>query len=163
MVKGYSNQTLYINLSDNSIEARPVTEQMKEIFIGGRGFGLWRLWNAVKGRHQWDDPENEIVISSGPLGGTTYFPGSGKSICVSLSPTTGSVVDSNVGGYFGPLLKFAGWDAIEIQGKAEEDVIVFIDGEAAGSPSRRRPRRSIDSIWWPKSCWRCLPTRRGAA
>ena len=145
VVKGYSNQTLYINLSDNSIKARPVTEQMKEIFIGGRGFGLWRLWNAVSGETKWDDPENEIVISSGPLGGTTNFPGSGKSLCVSISPTTGSVVDSNVGGYFGPLLKFAGWDAIEIQGKAVKDVIVFIDGNQGRITIEEAPGASTDS------------------
>ncbi len=145
VVKGYSNQTLYINLSDNSIKARPVTEQMKEIFIGGRGFGLWRLWNAVSGETKWDDPENEIVISSGPLGGTTNFPGSGKSLCVSISPTTGSVVDSNVGGYFGPLLKFSGWDAIEIQGKAEKDVIVFIDGNQGRITIEEAPGVSTDS------------------
>jgi aldehyde:ferredoxin oxidoreductase len=112
VVKGYSGQTLYINLTDNTIEKRPVTEQMKEIFIGGRGFGLWLLWNGITADCKWDSPENEIIISSGPLGGTTTFPGSGKSLCVSISPLTGSVVDSNVGGYFGPLLKFAGWDAI---------------------------------------------------
>ena len=47
---------------------------MKEIFIGGRGFGLWLLWNAVHDDTQWDDPENEINIASGPLGGTTTFP-----------------------------------------------------------------------------------------
>src|SRR5450759_3379201 len=47
---------------------------------------------------------------------------------VSLSPQTNSVMDSNVGGFFGPFLKFSGFDAIEIQGKAEKDVIVFIDG-----------------------------------
>ena len=128
--KGYSGRTLYVNLSDNTIESRPVTEQMKEIFVGGRGFGLWRLWNGVTENTRWDDPENEIVISSGPLGGTTTFPGSGKSLVVSISPLTDSVMDSNVGGYFGPLLKFAGWDAIEIQGKAAEDVIVYIDGNA---------------------------------
>ena len=116
VVKGYSNQTLYINLSDNSIKARFVTEQMKEIFIGGRGFGLWRLWNAVSGETKWDDPENEIVISSGPLGGTTNFPGSGKSLCDSISPTTGSVVVSNVGGYFGPQLKFCGFDGLIVEG-----------------------------------------------
>jgi aldehyde:ferredoxin oxidoreductase len=50
VVKGYSGQTLYINLTDNTIEARPVTEQMKEIFIGGRGFGLWLLWNGIARR-----------------------------------------------------------------------------------------------------------------
>jgi aldehyde:ferredoxin oxidoreductase len=126
--RGYTNRTLYVNVSDNSIESRPVTQQMKDIFIGGRGFGLWRLWNAVTGDTQWNDAENAIVISSGPLGGTTNYPGSGKSLVVSLSPTTHSVMDSNVGGYYGPYLKFSGWDAIELQGKAEKDVIIFVDG-----------------------------------
>ena len=126
--RGYTNRTLYVNVSDNSIESRPVTPQMKDIFIGGRGFGLWRLWNAVNGDTRWNDPENAIVISSGPLGGTTNFPGSGKSLVVSLSPTTHSVMDSNVGGYYGPYLKFSGWDAIELQGKAEKDIIIFVDG-----------------------------------
>ncbi len=143
--RGYAGRTLYINLTDNTIESRPVTEQMKEIFVGGRGFGLWRLWNAVTGKTRWNDPENEIVISSGPLGGTTNFPGSGKSLCVSLSPLTQSVVDSNVGGYFGPLLKFAGWDAIEVQGKAARDVIVFIDGNSGRITIEEAPGASTDS------------------
>lgn len=145
VVKGYANQTLYINLSDNTIKAKPVTQQMKDIFIGGRGFGLWRLWNAVTPQTQWDSPENEIIISPGPLGGTTNFPGSGKSLVVTLSPTTGIPVDSNVGGYFGPLLKFAGWDAIEIQGKAPKDVIVFIDGNQGRITIEEAPGASIDS------------------
>lgn len=145
VVKGYANQTLYINLSDNTIKAKPVTQQMKDIFIGGRGFGLWRLWNAVTPQTQWDSPENEIIISPGPLGGTTNFPGSGKSLVVTLSPTTGIPVDSNVGGYFGPLLKFAGWDAIEIQGKAPKDVIVFIDGNQGHITIEEAPGASIDS------------------
>ncbi len=126
--KGYTNRSLYINLSDNRIESKPVTDMMKEKFTGGKGFGLWYLWNAVKSETKWNDPENEIVISSGPLGGITQYPGSGKSLVVTISPLTGLVIDSNVGGYFGPLLKFSGWDALELQGKAEKDVIVFIDG-----------------------------------
>jgi len=126
--RGYTGHTLYINVGSGKIESRPVTQQMKDLFIGGKGFGLWRLWNAVQPQTQWDDPENEIVVSSGPVGGTTAYPGSGKSIVVSLSPLTGNVIDSNVGGYFGPYLKFAGWDALEVQGKAHEDVVVLIDG-----------------------------------
>ena len=126
--RGYTNRTLYVNLSDNTIESRPVTQEMKDIFIGGRGFGLWLLWQAVTDSTRWNDPENEIVISSGPLGGTTTYPGAGKSLVVSISPTTHSIMDSNVGGYYGPYLKFAGWDAIELQGKAEKDVIVYVDG-----------------------------------
>ncbi len=127
--RGYTGQTLYVNLSDYTIAAKPVTEEMKEKFTGGRGFGLWLLWHGTKDDTKWNDPENEIVISSGPVGGTTQYPGSGKSLVVTISPLTDIVIDSNVGGHFGPLLKFSGWDAIEIQGKADREVIVVIDGQ----------------------------------
>ncbi|GAH90774.1 unnamed protein product, partial [marine sediment metagenome] len=119
--RGYNDRTLYINLSNNEILSKPVTDQMKKLFIGGRGFDLWLLWNAIGEKTKWDDPENEICIACGPLGGNPLYPGSGKSIVVTISPLTQSVMDSNVGGYFGSYLKFAGWDALEIQGKAEDD------------------------------------------
>ena len=143
--KGYSNRTLYVNLSNNTIVSKPVTQQMKDVFTGGRGFGLWLLWNGVTGDTRWNDPENEIVISSGPIGGITQYPGSGKSLVVTISPTTHSVMDSNVGGHFGPLLKFAGWDAIEVQGKAEKDVIVFIDGNEGKVTIEEAPQEAVDS------------------
>jgi len=128
--KGYANRTLYINLSKMEITIKPVSDEMKEKFIGGKGFDLWLMWNSIpKNRPiKWNDPENEICISSGPLGGSIFYPGSGKSIVTSISPLTGIIIDSNVGGYFGPYLKFSGFDAIEIQGKAEHHVIIFIDG-----------------------------------
>ncbi|MGD2145711.1 MAG: aldehyde ferredoxin oxidoreductase C-terminal domain-containing protein [Anaerolineae bacterium] len=126
--RGYAGQTLYVNLSNRTISTKAVTEEMVEKFIGGRGFGLWYLWHGVNDDTRWDDPENEIVISSGPCGGITQYPGSGKSLVVSISPLTDVVIDSNVGGHFGPLLKFAGFDALEIQGKADQDVVLFIDG-----------------------------------
>ena len=46
----------------------------------------------------------------------------------SISPLTDIPIDSNVGGYFGPLLKFSGWDAFELQGKSEKEILIFIDG-----------------------------------
>jgi aldehyde:ferredoxin oxidoreductase len=127
--KGYNNRTLYVNLTEKVIQSKPVSHEMKRTFIGGRGFDLWLLWNGIGEKTAWNDPENELCIACGPLGGTTLYPGSGKSIVVTISPTTGSVMDSNVGGYFGPYLKFAGWDALEIQGKAENDVIIVVDGD----------------------------------
>jgi len=151
--KGYNNRTLYINLTDKRIVSKPVDKQMKDIFIGGRGFGLWLLWNALpKDRIiKWNDPENEICIACGPMGGLSIFPGSGKSIVVTISPLTGSVMDSDVGGYFGSYLKFSGWDALEVQGKAESDVVIFIDGDkgkvlienADGLPSETHLLREI--------------------
>lgn len=124
--KGYNNRTLYINLDDNRIEEKPVTQLMKDKFVGGKGFGLKLLWDATKPDTQWNDNENEIVISGGPICGITQYSGTGKAICVSISPT-GNVMDSNVGGFFGPFSKFAGFDAVEIQGKADKPVIVVID------------------------------------
>lgn len=126
--KGYANQTLSIGLTDNDIQVHPVTERMKNLFVGGKGFDLWMLWQAVRPDTKWNDPENALCIASGPMGGTPAYPGSGKSIVTALSPLTHTVMDSNVGGYFGPYLKFSGFDALQIQGKSEKPCIVYIDG-----------------------------------
>lgn len=143
--RGYTGQTLYINLSNYTIAAKPVTEEMKEKFIGGRGFGLWLLWHGTRDDTKWNDPENELVISSGPIGGITQYPGSGKSLVVTISPLTDIVIDSNVGGHFGPLLKFSGWDAIEIQGKADREVIVVIDGQQGRITIEEAPDTPVDT------------------
>lgn len=143
--RGYANRTLHIDLSTNTITEKPVSQQMKDTFTGGRGFGVWLLWNAVTSNTHWDDPENEIVIASGPIGGITAYPGSGKSTVVTVSPLTGSVIDSNAGGYFGPYLKFSGWDALEVQGIAERDVIIVIDGDEGRVTIEEAPLEEIDS------------------
>ncbi len=64
--KGYTNRTLYINVGENIIKEKPVTQLMKDKFIGGKGFGMYYLWHAVTPQTKWNDPENEIVIASGP-------------------------------------------------------------------------------------------------
>lgn len=143
--KGYSNQTIYINLTTNEIKIKPVTQQMKDIFIGGRGFGLKLLWDAVNENTKWNSPENEIIISPGPVAGITQYPGAGKSLVVSISPLTNSVMDSNVGGHFGPYMKFSGFDAIEIQGKAAEDSIIFIDGDNGKITIETAPGEEVNS------------------
>ena len=125
--KGYNNRTLYINLDENQIKEKPVTQLMKDKFIGGKGFGLKLLWEATKAETKWNDNDNEIVISGGPICGITQYSGTGKSIVVSISPQTESIMDSNVGGFFGAFSKFCGFDSVEIQGKAKNDVIIIID------------------------------------
>jgi aldehyde:ferredoxin oxidoreductase len=127
--KGYANRTLYVNLTTGMIKEKPVIDEMKKKFTGGRGFGLKLLWDSIKPTTRWNSEENELLITTGPLCGTTQYAGSGKSLCLSVSPSTNIICDCNVGGFFGPYLKFAGFDALEIQGKAIEDVVVVIDGE----------------------------------
>jgi aldehyde:ferredoxin oxidoreductase len=145
IVHGYANRTLYINLDRNNIREKKVTKQMKDLFTGGRGFALKLLWDAVDSDTQWDDPKNELVIANGPICGITSYPGSGKATVVTLSPLTLNVIDSNVGGYFAPYLKFAGFDALEIQGKAQEDVIIFIDGDNGRVSIEAAPLNYVDS------------------
>lgn len=142
--KGYADRTLYVNISDNIVTEKPVTQMMKDKFVGGKGFGLWYLWNAVTSETKWNDPENEIIIAGGPVCGITQYAGTGKSLVCSLSPLTDIPIDSNVGGFFGPLLKFSGFDALEIQGKAEKDVIVFIDGNTGVVTIEEAPLEAVD-------------------
>lgn len=143
--RGYTNRTLYINIGSNKIESKPVSQKMKETFTGGKGYCLWLLWNAVNNETKWNDPENELVIAGGPIGGITAYPGSGKLHAVTISPLTQSIIDSNGGGYFGPYLKFAGWDALEVQGKAKSEVIIFIDGDNGKVTIEEAPLEEIDT------------------
>ena len=143
--RGFANRTLYINLSKREIKEKKVTNEMKKKFTGGRGFGLKLLWDSIKPTTRWDSEENELIITTGPLCGTTQYPGSGKSLCVTVSPSTGIICDSNVGGFFGPYLKFSGFDALEIQGKSDKDIIIVIDGEKGEISIETAPLEEINS------------------
>ena len=145
LVQGYSGRSLRIDLDLSSVEIRPVTDQMKDLWVGGKGFDLWLMLQEINPGTKWDSPENPICFSSGPLGGTTSFPGSGKTLVTTISSMTHSIMDCNVGGYFGPYMKFAGFDALTIVGKAKEDVIIFIDATTGRVSIEKAPLESIDS------------------
>lgn len=143
--KGYTDKILYINVGTAEIKEKAVEPLMKEKFAGGKGYGLKLLWDATQPNTRWNDPDNEIIISSGPIGGITQYSGAGKSLIVSISPQTDSIMDSNVGGFFGPFLKFSGFDALELQGKAEKDIIIYIDAVTNTIEIFEDPGLSVDS------------------
>ncbi len=143
--RGYTDKILYINVGTNELKEKDVPALMKEKFIGGKGYGLRLLWDATRPDTRWNDPENELIIAPGPVAGITQYSGAGKSLLVSISPQTDSVMDSNVGGFFGPFLKFSGYDALELQGKAEKDVIIYIDGKEDRIEIFEDPGLSVDS------------------
>ncbi|HRS54233.1 MAG TPA: aldehyde ferredoxin oxidoreductase N-terminal domain-containing protein, partial [Bacteroidales bacterium] len=91
--RGYNDRILYVNLSDNYIKEKPVPPIMKEKFIGGKGYGLKLLWEATKSDTKWNDPENEIIINTGPICGIMQYSGTGKSLVVTISPLTDIVID----------------------------------------------------------------------
>ena len=162
--RGYNNRSLYISVGgayDISgqdpltrrangergivIGEKAVTDFMKEKFTGGKGFDLYHLWKAVKSGTRWSAHENDIVISPGPLAGITQYPGAGKSLVCCVSAVTNLPIDSNVGGHFGPFLKFAGFDILELQGRSKEEIIIFIDGNARTISIETAPEEAVDS------------------
>ncbi|MEA3559790.1 MAG: aldehyde ferredoxin oxidoreductase C-terminal domain-containing protein [Candidatus Thermoplasmatota archaeon] len=127
--KGYAGRILYVNLSTGEIREIPVTEEMKKKFTGGKGFGLKMTWDLAGPDTKWNDPENVLCLNSAPMNGMTQYSGTGKCLSTTISPSTDIICDSNAGGYFAPYLKFSGFDALAIQGKSKEDILLFIDGE----------------------------------
>jgi hypothetical protein len=143
--QGYANRWLRVDLDSNSVEIRPIDDEMKKLWTGGKGFDLWLTFQEISGETRWDSNENPICFSSGPLGGTMSYPGSGKTLVTAVSPMTNSMIDCNVGGYFGPYLKFAGFDVLMVTGKASEEVIVCIDAESRKVTIETAPMEGVDA------------------
>jgi aldehyde:ferredoxin oxidoreductase len=143
--RGYTRRTLFVDLDTMTIKEKPIPQEVIDVFTGGRGFGLYYLWHAITPQTKWNDPENALIISPGPLAGNTQYAGSGKSLVVTLSPQTGIPIDCNVGGYFGPLMKFCGFDALEIRGKAKKETILVIDGPKGVIRLEEAPEETPDS------------------
>ena len=128
LCRGYTNQTLAINLKSGSVEACPLDPKARDFFIGGRGLGLYLLHEKINSQTKAYDQDNLLIFSPGPLGGIPQFPGTSKCMAISLSPLTHIPGVSNFGGYFGAYLKYAGFDALTITGIAEENIMIVVDG-----------------------------------
>ena len=107
-----------------------VPPEARSFFLGGRGYCLWLVEEGTTAETSWNSPENVLAIAGGPFCGESSFPGAGKFIVGTISPLTGTFVDSNVGGHFFALAKEAGFDAIAVTGRAKREVMLLIDGDA---------------------------------
>jgi aldehyde:ferredoxin oxidoreductase len=125
MKGGYCGKLLFVELSEGKIEELKPSEQMYREFIGGTGLGARFLYEKMKGGSDPLGPENILGFVTGPLTGTSA-PGSGRFTVVCKSPLTNAWADSNSGGYWGPELKYAGYDALFIKGRAKEPVYLSI-------------------------------------
>lgn len=128
MATTYNGKLVRINLTDSSIkvEELPVEKSIK--FIGGRGLGTKILYDEGVARVDPLSPENKLVYITGPLTGANV-PTGGRYMVVTKSPLTGMIACSNSGGTWGAKLKYAGWDAIIVEGKADKPVRIHIDDD----------------------------------
>lgn len=127
LIHGYANQILTIDLGTGAIATPALDPRVRDYFIGGRGLGLYLLHRGITIDTTADDPENPLIVANGPLGGIPQFPGTAKAMAISLSPLTGIAGVSNFGGYFGAFLKYAGFDALQVTGKADQAVMIVVD------------------------------------
>ena len=128
---GYTDRILHIDLSSSEIDIWEMPPDHKDKYVGGRGYALALIWEKTRAETRHDSPENLLVMASGPLCGDPRFPGSGKFIVGSISPLTGTFIDSNIGGHFGPLLKRCGFDALAVSGlSANGERVLNIDADA---------------------------------
>lgn len=125
MANGYLEKILNVSLSDKDIASETLNENLCRDYIGGYGIGARLLYDRMSAGADPLGPENILGFLTGPLTGTPAIIGSRFVVCAK-SPKTGGWGDSNCGGYFGPQLKFAGFDGILFKGVSPEPVYLFV-------------------------------------
>ncbi len=124
-IYGYAGKMLFINLSTNSVEEKELSREMTELFLGGYGIGAKVLYDMMPAGCDVFGEDSMIGFTVGPCTGTGATM-SGRWTAVHKSPVTGGWNDSNCGGFFGPELKKAGFDAVFVNGIADKPVYVWI-------------------------------------
>ncbi|MFH1037728.1 MAG: aldehyde ferredoxin oxidoreductase family protein [PVC group bacterium] len=124
---GYMGRILRVNLTTGRISREPLPRELMENYIGGRGFGARLLSDLLDDPGKIDPlgPDNVLIFSTGPLNGTVS-PSSGRYTVTTKSPLTGLFGDANSGGAFGAEIKYAGYDVIIVEGRADELVYLNI-------------------------------------
>ncbi len=125
MAYGWTGTVLRINLTDRTIKKEPLNEDWAKEYVGGRGLGAKYLSEEMDPTLDALDPDNKMLFVTGPLTGTNASCGS-RYMVVTKGPLTNAITTSNSGGYWGPELKFAGYDMLILEGKASSPCYLWI-------------------------------------
>ncbi len=141
MTGGYVGKTLWVDLSRGELREEHLDDRLCRDFLGGYGIGARVLFNHVPAGTDPLGEHNLLGFITGPLAGTPVLGGSRYTV-VAKSPLTGGWGDANSGGWFGPYLKFSGYDAIYFSGISEKPVYLRIDNG--------KPELKDASLLWGK-------------
>ncbi|HHX78115.1 MAG TPA: aldehyde ferredoxin oxidoreductase, partial [Firmicutes bacterium] len=125
MYHGYMGKILFVNLHKKSFKVEPLKAKVSRSFIGGTGLAAYIISNYQLARCSALDPKSPLVFSTGPLTGT-ISPSSGRFAVAAKSPLTNLWGDADCGGFWGPRLKAAGYDAIVVEGRSDLPVYLFV-------------------------------------
>ena len=123
-VYGYAGKILRVDLSTGVISTQPTLNYAKK-WLGQRGIGQRILYEELKPWVTPYEPANKVIVETGPLTGT-LAPAATRHSLASKNPFNGGVGTANSCGFFGPELKFAGYDHIIVQGKAHKPVYLWV-------------------------------------
>ncbi len=138
-MNGYMGRLLYVDLASGDTHSESLDAAWAEQFIGGAGLAARILWEHITPETDPLGPDNPLIFMTGPLVGTAA-PSCGRFVVCARSPQTGLWGESHAGGFWGPELKFAGYDGVVITGKAPGPVyLVITEDEAA--------LRAADHLW----------------
>ncbi|NPV03633.1 MAG: hypothetical protein HPY67_02750 [Syntrophaceae bacterium] len=121
---GNFGKVLEIDLSKQTYKTRPVSDEILQQYIGGRGLGAYYALTEYKAGKNPFDEDAFVFIGPGPLSGTMAV--SHRTCFVNISPLTGRLNHAECGAHLASEIKFAGWDGIYIKGKAKKPVWLAI-------------------------------------
>lgn len=125
MANSFWGKLLRVDLTNGTIKEEEIPEEKMKMFLGARGLGSKYLADEIDPGIDPLSPENKLIFAPGPLSGTTA-PTGGRYDVITKGPLTGTIAASNSGGFFGAEVKFAGYDMIIVEGKAEKPVYISI-------------------------------------
>lgn len=128
MKTSYNRKLARINLTTGEIRTEELDIELAKKFIGGRGLGTKMLYDEGIATVAPLSPENKLIYITGAVTGTKS-PSSGRYMVVTKSPLTGMIACSNSGGVWGAKLKYAGWEALIVEGKAENPTYINIEDD----------------------------------
>jgi aldehyde:ferredoxin oxidoreductase len=126
MLSGYAGKIGWIDLGEGSVSVKELDREIAKKYLGGKALGAYLLLRHLRPGTDPYDPDNVLIFITGPLSGTT-FPAASRSAVMTRSPMTGTILDSYCGGFFGPHLKRAGFDALIVVGKAKNPAYIMVD------------------------------------
>jgi aldehyde:ferredoxin oxidoreductase len=127
-MKGYGGKLLRVNLSAGTVADEPLPLPVVKDFISRLGFGIKYLYNELAPHVDPLGEHNKLLLVPGVLAGT-QTQGVAKWLACTKSPLTGCFARSCCGGDFGAWVKFAGYDFIIIEGKAEKPVYLYVTSD----------------------------------
>ena len=123
---GFNGKILRVDLTARTVTEEEVPEKLFRRYLGGNTLGLYYLLNEQPAGVDPLSPENSLIFMLSPVTGTAG-PGLSRFSVVSKSPLTGGLGESEAGGWWGPELKFAGYDGIIFKGKAPRPVYLYVN------------------------------------